>query len=93
VQAKVYRCLLDIASGLAFLHQKGILHGDLKLGNILLKSTTSDIRGTCRGLPSLVSDRATTSSIVLAVQHGRMHDRCTDICLEQASPARSATLA
>ena len=53
VQAKVYRCLLDIASGLAFLHQKGILHGDLKLGNILLKSTTSDIRGTCRGLPSL----------------------------------------
>jgi serine/threonine protein kinase len=48
VQAKVYRCLLDIASGLAFLHQKSILHGDLKLGNILLKSTASDLRGERR---------------------------------------------
>ena len=50
----MYRCLLDIASGLAFLHQKGILHGDLKLGNILLKSTASDVRGAFSGVLTTV---------------------------------------
>lgn len=62
----MYRCLLDIASGLSFLHQKGILHGDLKLGNILLKSTASDIRGACRGKHTTAVDHASTASFVLA---------------------------
>ncbi len=45
LQVKVYRCLMDIAAGMQYLHSANILHGDLKLGNILLKSTTTDVRG------------------------------------------------
>ena len=32
VQVNILRCLLDIASGLEFLHSMKVLHGDLKVG-------------------------------------------------------------
>eukprot|EP00884_Botryococcus_braunii_P016253 jgi/Botrbrau1/3310/Bobra.0048s0007.1 len=41
----ILRCLIDIATGMQYLHSIGVLHGDLKPGNVLLKSTTTDARG------------------------------------------------
>eukprot|EP00877_Chromochloris_zofingiensis_P004213 jgi/Chrzof1/13793/Cz08g12190.t1 len=41
----IYKALLDIISGLDYLHSRGVVHGDLKSGNVLLKGTSSDSRG------------------------------------------------
>ncbi len=40
----IYRCLIDIAAGMEYLHHLGIVHGDLKSANVLLKSTAQDPR-------------------------------------------------
>ncbi len=46
------RSLLDVATGMQYLHGLGIVHGDLKAANVLLKSTNTDYRGfTCKCAP------------------------------------------
>ena len=47
-QLSILLCLVDIAAGMSYLHSIGLLHSDLKGGNVLLKScapTKSDPRG------------------------------------------------
>ncbi|KAK9826363.1 hypothetical protein WJX81_002338 [Elliptochloris bilobata] len=39
------KCLNDVAAGMAYLHSAHIVHGDLKIANVLLRSQTTDSRG------------------------------------------------
>ncbi|CAL5227539.1 g10528 [Coccomyxa viridis] len=60
----VCRCLIDIAAGMDYLHSLGVLHGDLKGANVLLKSSGDDPRGyTCKladfGLSRVLEAHAT----------------------------------
>ena len=51
----MYRCLIDIAAGMDYLHSLGVINGDLKPANVLLKSTHEDARGfTCKVHPSIL---------------------------------------
>ncbi len=55
-QVGVLRCLIDVAAGMEYLHSLGVIHGDLKGANVLLKSTASDPRGfTCKVVLALLS--------------------------------------
>ena len=45
LQIGIYKALLDTASGLDYLHEMGVVHGDLKAANVLLKGSTRDARG------------------------------------------------
>ncbi|DBA79881.1 TPA: hypothetical protein ACH3X1_008206 [Trebouxia sp. C0004] len=45
LQVNLYKSLQDIAAGMDYLHSLGVLHGDLKGANVLLKSTATDSRG------------------------------------------------
>ena len=48
IQLSIVLCLVDIAAGMSYLHSIGLLHSDLKGGNVLLKScapTKRDPRG------------------------------------------------
>uniref|UniRef100_A0A383VER0 Protein kinase domain-containing protein n=1 Tax=Tetradesmus obliquus TaxID=3088 RepID=A0A383VER0_TETOB len=44
----VYKALLDTASGLDYLHSIGVVHGDLRSANVLLKG----ISRTCAAFPA-----------------------------------------
>lgn len=52
LQEAILLCARDVASGMAYLHLKGVVHADLKPANILLKSvhaSADDPRGfTCK---------------------------------------------
>ena len=41
----ILRCLIDIAGALQYMHNLGLVHGDLKSNNILLQSSSSEARG------------------------------------------------
>ena len=67
--AIIYACLRDIASGLAYLHSVGVVHGDVKPPNVLLKSLGDDPAGrgwVCKladfGLSRVLDAKATHAS-------------------------------
>ena len=41
VQLVILKALLEVASGLDYLHAMGVVHGDLKTANVLLKAGPS----------------------------------------------------
>ena len=77
VQLSIVLCLVDIAAGMSYLHSIGLLHSDLKGGNVLLKScatTKRDPRGfVCKVLRSrpqppealMISPRTATQSAAM----------------------------
>lgn len=62
----ILRLLIDVALGLDYLHSVGIVHGDIKAGNVLLKSMGHSRRGYCGKLAdfglSRMLERAQTSA-------------------------------
>lgn len=45
LQRALLRTAQEIAKGMDYIHSFGIIHGDLKLGNVLLKTHRVDRRG------------------------------------------------
>ncbi|WIA13591.1 hypothetical protein OEZ85_007157 [Tetradesmus obliquus] len=63
---KLYSRLLETASGMAYLHSKGVLHGDLKAGNVLLQNVHGSFDQVAKisdfGLAAVLLDGATHRS-------------------------------
>ncbi|WIA33471.1 hypothetical protein OEZ86_006600 [Tetradesmus obliquus] len=63
--AKLLCRLLDAATGMAYLHSKGVLHGDLKAGNVLLQAT---VHGTY-GQVAKISDFGLAATLLDGATH------------------------
>lgn len=85
VQLSILLSLIDIAAGMSYLHSIGLLHSDLKGGNVLLKSCApnkSDPRGfACKvphsELPPSSHHGSGTSSCMTQCAPGECRDSCT----------------
>lgn len=68
----MYRCLIDIAVGMDYLHSLGVINGDLKPANVLLKSTNADARGfTCK-VPLQHRSQMQRNRRLLSASHARL---------------------
>ena len=72
VQVLIYKALLHIASGLDYLHSIGVVHGDLKTANVLLKGATKESRSTVYKIGDLGVSRLldTNGGHVSTATHG-----------------------
>jgi len=62
----MYRCLIDIAAGMDYLHSLGVINGDLKPANVLLKSTNEDARGFICKVGNLTRRQPSSSPLSLS---------------------------
>lgn len=94
--------LIDIAGGLQYLHNMGLIHGDLKCNNILLQSTRADARDFCCKITDVGCSRLLSASkeAILTGTYGvpthaapelLKEGRLTQVCAE--SPKASLMLA
>ncbi|TNJ26174.1 Kinase, NEK [Giardia muris] len=82
---EVWRCLREMASGLAYLHEKRYVHRDLKPGNVLLSSDGRCVLGDF-GLARTLGDSSRMSTLVGTfgymapeIHQGENYDKSVDV--------------
>ncbi|TNJ26243.1 Kinase, NEK [Giardia muris] len=82
---EVWRCLQEMASGLAYLHEKRHVHRDLKPGNVLLSSDGRCVLGDF-GLARTLGDSSRMSTLVGTfgymapeIHQGENYDKSVDV--------------
>ncbi|EJD51683.1 kinase-like protein [Auricularia subglabra TFB-10046 SS5] len=71
-QSDLTRLLLEISEGLEYLHGRGIIHGNLHLGNVLLSENHSAMLSEF-GLAEIIPDEGTTSMRSAFCREKAMH--------------------
>ncbi len=79
-QVGIYKALLDTASGLDYLHSIGVVHGDLKTANVLLKGGKEQRGVSCKitdfGLSRVLDMNASHVSTGTHGEHRCMQEAC-----------------